>query len=243
MFGRKPYPILPTSESDTLTFMQKLDMLEYKVNEMNNKIYEIETSLATKSSVSATGTGGTLETLTVDGETFNVPQGTEVSATGSEGNLETLTVDGTTYNVPQGGAAGERGSAISDGGLSHSMFLGRLINDIFVIQFVLMNVAEALDSNGITMQLRDPDNNNWTELDGKTLKSSISWLHDFGIGGAHDYAPVNAEIQLSVSTDGGCNLSAPKGFTVPSGYTPFTANTALQEIGGIPIVFMTVGLI
>ena len=243
LFGKKPYPILPTSESDTLTFMQKLDMLEYKVSEMNNKIYEIETSLATKSSVSATGTGSTLDTLTVDGETFNVPQGTEVSATGSEGNLETLTVDGTTYNVPQG-AEGEKGSAITtNAGLSHSMCQWRLINDIFAIEFILMNVEDALDAEGIPMQLRDKDNNNWTGLDGKTLRASISWLHDFGMGGEHDYAPVNAEIQLSVSSNGGCNLSAPKGFTVPAGYTPFAANTALQEIGGIPIIFMTVGLI
>lgn len=101
LFGKKPYPILPTSESDTLTFLQKLDMLEYKVSEMNNKLYEIETSLATKSSVSATASGDVLQTITIDGTTLDVPQGTEVSATGSEGTLETLTVDGTTYNVPQ----------------------------------------------------------------------------------------------------------------------------------------------
>ena len=241
MFYRKPYPILPTSESDTLTFMQKLDMLEYKVNEMNNKIYEIETSLATKSSVSATASGDVIQTITIDGETLDIPQGSEVSATGTEGTLETITVDGETYNVPQG-AEGEKGSCISDGGINHSMFQWRLINDIFVIEFVLMDVSDALDSNGITMQLRE-GSSNWSGLDGKTLKSSISWIHDFGMGGAHDYAPVNAEIQLSVSSDGGCNLSAPKGFTVPSGYTPFAATTALQEIGGIPIVFMTVGLI
>lgn len=101
MFGRKPYPILPTSESDTLTFLQKLDMLEYKVSTLNNKIYEIETSLATKSSVSATASDDVIQTITIDGTTLDVPQGTEVSATGTEGTLETLTVDGTTYNVPQ----------------------------------------------------------------------------------------------------------------------------------------------
>lgn len=243
LFGKKPYPILPTSESDTLTFLQKLDLLEYKVAEMTNKIYEIETTLATKSTVSATASSGEIQTITVDGVTYNVPQGTEVSATGSEGTLETITVDGTTYNVPQGGDAGEKGSAITtEGGLTRSMFQWRLINDIFVVEFILMNATDALNAEGIQMQLRDKDNNNWTGLDGKTIKTSISWIHDFGVG-SHDYAPVTAEIQLSVSSNGGCNISAPKGFTVPSGYTAFTANTALQEIGGIPIVFMTVGLI
>ena len=103
LFGKKPYPILPTSESDTLTFLQKLDLLEYKVAEMTNKVYEIETTLATKSTVSATASGGEIQTITVDGVTYNVPQGTEVSATGSEGTLETITVDDVTYNVPQGG--------------------------------------------------------------------------------------------------------------------------------------------
>lgn len=103
LFGKRPYPILPTSESDTLTFLQKLDLLEYKVAEMTNKVYEIETTLATKSTVSATASGGEIQTITVDGVTYNVPQGTEVSATGSEGTLETITVAGTTYNVPQGG--------------------------------------------------------------------------------------------------------------------------------------------
>ena len=108
LFGKKPYPILPTSESDTLTFLQKLDLLEYKVAEMTNKIYEIETTLATKSTVSATASGGEIQTITVDGVTYNVPQGTEVSATGSEGTLETITVDDVTYNVPQGGGIAGR---------------------------------------------------------------------------------------------------------------------------------------
>jgi hypothetical protein len=85
LFGKKPYPILPTSESDTLTFLQKLDLLEYKVAELTNKVYEIETALATKSSVSATASGGEIQTITVDGTTYNVPQG--------GGELTTTTVD------------------------------------------------------------------------------------------------------------------------------------------------------
>ena len=248
-FKKKVYPILPTSESDTMTFIQKLDYLEYRVNQLNEKVVaaesaisDLETAVEGKSTVSATAEGSTLQTLTVDGTTYDVPQGTEVSATDDEGVLQTLTIGSNTYIVPQGGE-GERGLAITSGGLTHSMFQWRLINQIFVIEFLLEDVSDALDNAGIPMQLKDHYNNNWTGLDGMTLKSSISWIHDFGIGGAHDYAPVTAEIQLAVSSDGGCNLSAPKGFTVPTGYTPFAATTALEEIGGMPIVFMTVGLV
>lgn len=135
MFGRKPYPILPTSESDTLTFLQKLDMLEYKVSTLNNKIYEIETSLATKSSVSATASDDVIQTITIDGTTLDVPQGTEVSATGSEGTLETLTVDGTTYNVPQGGGSSDvlKGNGYLTDGVTQIAFKWTLIYDkIFI---------------------------------------------------------------------------------------------------------------
>ena len=41
-FKKKVYPILPTSESDTMTFIQKLDYLEYKVNELNEKFIAAE---------------------------------------------------------------------------------------------------------------------------------------------------------------------------------------------------------
>lgn len=80
-FGKRPYPILPTSEADTLTFLQKLDLLEYKVAELTNKVYEVETTLATKSTVSATASGGEIQTITVDGVTYNVPQGGELTGT------------------------------------------------------------------------------------------------------------------------------------------------------------------
>ena len=237
MFGRKPYPILPTSESDTLTFMQKLDMLEYKVNEMNNKIYEIETSLATKSSVSATGTGGTLETLTVDGETFNVPQGTEVSATGTGGTLETITVDGETFNVPQGGEAGERGTFMYG---TNSSGQWRYVNNILALQFVLAHTDDGIDSTGAGIRFTDSDGNYWTELDGKTLKSSISWVHDFG---SDTYEAATANLQLAVFSDGLGSLSMPGGYCIPAGVTPFSENATLQDINGRPLIFMNVGLI
>ena len=231
LFGKRPYPILPTSESDTLTFMQKLDMLEYKVNEMNNKIYEIETSLATKSSVSATGTGGTLETLTVDGETFNVPQGTEVSATGSEGNLETLTVDGTTYNVPQGGGIAGRATVGE-----YSIGQWKLVNDMLFFELVYAAGTDAFDNNIIAVRLTDSDNHNYGGLDGKTIKTVISWLHTE----SNVTWPVWAEIQLNIIEDGLGTLTLTKGAYVLEGATTISGAAALADLKGLPITFMNV---
>lgn len=237
MFYRKPYPILPTSESDTLTFMQKLDMLEYKVNEMNNKIYEIETSLATKSSVSATASGDVIQTITIDGETLDIPQGSEVSATGTGGTLETITVDGETFNVPQGGEAGETGT-FTYGTTSSGQW--RYVNDILVLQFVLANNSDGIDSTGAGIRFTDSDGNYWTKLDGRTVKGSISWVHDFG---SDTYAAATANLQLAVFSDGLGNLNMPGGYCIPEGLTPFASNVTLQDIKGMPLMFLTVGLI
>ena len=231
MFGRKPYPILPTSESDTLTFLQKLDMLEYKVSEMNNKIYEIETSLATKSSVSATGTGGTLETLTVDGETFNVPQGTEVSATGSEGNLETLTVDGETFNVPQGG--GIAGRSIVGG---NSIGQWKLVDNMFFFEVTYAAGTDAFDNNIIPIRLEDADLHNYGGLDGVTLKTVLSWLHTE----SNVTWPVWAEIQLNIIEDGLGTLTLTKGAFVLEGATSISGAAALADLKGLPITFRNV---
>lgn len=91
-FRKKVYPILPTTESDTMTFIQKLDYLEYKVAQLNEKVVaaesaisDLETAVEGKSTVSATADGSTLETITVDGVTYNVPQGGGGSSDVTEG--------------------------------------------------------------------------------------------------------------------------------------------------------------
>lgn len=231
LFGKKPYPILPTSESDTLTFMQKLDMLEYKVSEMNNKIYEIETSLATKSSVSATASGDVLQTITIDGTTLDVPQGTEVSATGSEGTLETLTVDGTTYNVPQGGEAGIKGGG-KIGGYSNIQW--RLVDDIFCLDIVYAAAMDAFDNNIISIRLEDVDTHNYGGLDGVTLKTVLSWLHTEN----NVTWPVWAEIQLNILEDGLGTLTLTKGAFVLEGATTISGGDVLADLKGLPLIFM-----
>ena len=231
LFGKKPYPILPTSESDTLTFLQKLDMLEYKVSEMNNKIYEIETSLATKSSVSATASGDVLQTITIDGTTLDVPQGTEVSATGSEGTLETLTVDGTTYNVPQGG--GIAGGATVG---AYSVGQWKLVDGMFFLEVTYAAGTDAFDNNIIPIRLTDSDNHNYGGLDGVTLKTVISWLHTE----SNVTWPVWAEVQLNIIEDGLGTLTLTKGAYVLEGATSISGAAALADLKGLPITFMNV---
>jgi hypothetical protein len=231
LFGKKPYPILPTSESDTLTFLQKLDMLEYKVSEMNNKIYEIETSLATKSSVSATASGDVIQTITIDGETLDIPQGTEVSATGSEGTLETLTVDGTTYNVPQGGGIAGRATVGA-----YSIGQWKLVNDMLFFELVYAAGTDAFDNNIIAVRLTDSDNHNYGGLDGKTIKTIISWLHTE----SNVTWPVWAEIQLNIIEDGLGTLTLTKGAYVLEGSTSLSGAAVLADLKGLPITFMNV---
>ena len=243
-FKKKVYPILPTSESDTMTFIQKLDYLEYRVNQLNEKIIaaesaisDLETAVEEKSTVSATASGSTLQTLTVDGTTYDVPQGTEVSATDDEGVLQTLTIGSDTYTVPQGGEAGEIGTFIFG---TNSWGQWRYVNDILVLQFVLAHTDDGIDSTGAGIRFSDSDGNWWTKLDGKTLKSSISWVHDFG---SSTYAAATANLQIAIFSDGLGSLSMPGGYCIPTGLTPFSANDTLQDINGRPFMFLNAGLI
>ena len=231
LFGKKPYPILPTSESDTLTFLQKLDLLEYKVAEMTNKIYEIETTLATKSTVSATASGGEIQTITVDGVTYNVPQGTEVSATGSEGTLETITVAGTTYGVPQGG--GIAGGATVG---AYSVGQWKLVDGMFFFEVVYVAGTDAFDNNIIPVRLTDSDNHNYGGLDGTTIKTVISWLHTE----SNVTWPVWAEVQLNIIEDGLGTITLTKGAYVLEGATAISGGAALADLKGLPLTFMNV---
>ena len=259
LFGKKPYPILPTSESDTLTFLQKLDLLEYKVAEMTNKIYEIETTLATKSTVSATASGSEIQTITVDGVTYNVPQGTEVSATGSEGTLETITVDGTTYNVPQGtevSATGSEGTLETitvdgttynvpqGGGIAGRATVGaysvgrwKLVDDMFFFEVTYAAGTDAFDNNIIPVRLTDSNNeHNYGGLDGMTIKTVISWLHTE----SNVTWPVWAEVQLNILEDGLGTITLTKGAYVLEGATTISGGAALADLKGLPLTFMNV---
>lgn len=128
------FPILPTSENQTLTYLQQIEHLTYKVNKAVEKVAELETKITDLATIQATGDSegyltslkinqdtyeipnngvvvasgddNTLETLEVDGQIWNVPpEGSEVTATADgEGNLATITIDGVTYEVRPGGS-------------------------------------------------------------------------------------------------------------------------------------------
>lgn len=231
LFGKKPYPILPTSESDTLTFLQKLDLLEYKVAEMTNKIYEIQTTLATKSTVSATASGSEIQTITVDGVTYNVPQGTEVSATDDDGVLQTLTIGDNTYTVPQGG--GIAGGATVG---AYSVGQWKLVDGMFFFEVTYAAGTDAFDNNIITVRLKDADNHNYGGLDGTTLKTVITWLHTE----SDETWPVWAEVQLNILDDGLGTITLTKGAYVLDGITPISGGAVLADLKGLPLVFMNV---
>lgn len=237
-FRKKVYPILPTTESDTMTFIQKLDYLEYKVNELNEKVIaaesaisDLETAVEGKSTVSATASGSTLQTLTVDGTSYNVPQGTEVSATDDDGVLQTLTIGDDTYTVPQGG--GIAGSATVG---AYSIGQWKLVDGMFFFEIVYVAGTDAFDNNIIAVRLRDSDNHNYGGLDGKTIKTVISWLHTE----SNTTWPVWAEVQLNIIEDGLGTITLTKGAYVLEGMATIAGANVLADLKGLPLTFMNV---
>lgn len=214
-FKKKVYPILPTSESDTMTFIQKLDYLEYKVNELNEKVIaaesaisDLETAVESKSTVTATAEGSTLQTLTVDGTTYNVPQG-------------------------GGGDAGISGSATVG---AYSIGQWHLVDGMFFLEVVYVAGTDAFADDRIAIRLKDADNNDYTGLDGTTIKTVISWLHTES---AVTW-PVWAEIELAIVSEGLGNLTLTKGAHVLTGDTPLAGGAVLDDLKGLPLVFMNV---
>ena len=231
-FKKKVYPILPTSESDTMTFIQKLDYLEYQLNQLTEKvtaaeesITDLQTAVEGKSTVTATSEGGVIQTITIDGDTLDVPQGTSVSATGSDGNLETLTVDDITYDVPQGGEAGDSGNATVGG---NSIAQWRLINDMFFLEIVKTAGTDAFVDKSIGIRLKKGDDY-YTGLDGKTRKTVVSWKHS-----TTWYIAV---LQLSIIVDGLGNL------TIVDPNTEPTDSEILADLKGLPFTFMNVDVL
>lgn len=214
-FKKKVYPILPTTESDTMTFIQKLDYLEYKVNELNEKVIaaesaisDLETAVEGKSTVTATASGSTLQTLTVDGTTYNVPQG-------------------------GGGDAGITGLA-RVGGYSRGQW--KLVDGMFFLELVYVADTDAFDNNIIPIHLEDADTHNYDGLDGTTIKTVISWLHTEN----NVTWPVWAEVQLSIIENGLGTLTLTKGAHVLDGDTTISGGAVLADLKGLPLTFMNV---
>jgi len=87
------------------------------------------------SDVTATGTGGVIETITIDGDTWNVPQGTPVTASGAGTNLEHLTIDGTTWDVPQPVEEVKKGFVtFIDGGLHTGICWYNLVGSLLTLK-------------------------------------------------------------------------------------------------------------
>ena len=214
-FKKKVYPILPTTESDTMTFIQKLDYLEYKVNELNEKVIAAESAISD------------LETA-VEGKST-------VTATASGSTLQTLTVDGTTYNVPQGGGG--------DGGIAGGATVGaysvgqwKLVDGMFFFETVYAAGTDAFANNIISVRLTDSDNHNYGGLDGTTLKTVISWLHTE----SNVTWPVWAEVQLNIIEDGLGTITLTKGAHVLDGDTTISGGAVLADLKGLPLTFMNV---
>lgn len=218
-FKKKVYPILPTTESDTMTFIQKLDYLEYKLAQLNEKVVaaesaisDLETSVEGKSTVTATADGSTLQTLTVDGVTYNVPQG-------------------------GGGDAGIYGIAnIGLSMMTHASW--KRVDDMFFFMIDFVDNADGFDDNTISLRLIDSNGGNYNGLngglDGRRFNTVISWLHtENGTSW-----PVWAEVQLEVFDDGLGNLNLPKGAHVLAGSAPLAGADVLADFKGLPLTFM-----
>lgn len=123
MFNKCPvYPILPTSESSTLTFMQKLDMLEYNLEKLKDYVDTLSDAIDQKSTVTATGDNNVLETITIDGDTYTMPEGSDVEISESNGYLGSVRVGDTTLNVKPVNGVGTDQNVLTSIGIGTDIF-------------------------------------------------------------------------------------------------------------------------
>lgn len=223
-FKKKVNPILPTSENDTMTFVQKLDYIEYRVSQLNEKIISDEETLS--------GLQETLEGTVGDVKDLQdaVAQKSSVSATSSEGYLKTLTVDGTTYNVSDG-----VGVISGQAQLDVSVIPTKWCFDGAVLTLIPSSLQGSVTftSNSCAIVFTK-DGDNYGGFDGKTYKGRVCWYKKSG----STYTPKMAAVEISVVTDGHGTI------TFTDGVLDLTTGTAgnctggeFTELGSTPIFF------
>ena len=123
------YPILPTSEASTLSFVQKLAVLEYRLEKLDERVAALETEIPDIPNISITnGEDNRIEKITLNDVDY-YPD--EVSIEGTGSSLTGVTVNGTTLNVPQAAGALTGTAVLSSGGVTGSARYERLDDILF----------------------------------------------------------------------------------------------------------------
>lgn len=124
------YPILPTSEASTLSFVQKLAVLEYRLEKLDERVAALETEIPDIPNISITnGEDGRIEKITLNTVDY-YPD--EVSIEGSGSSLTGVTVNGTTLNVPQASGALTGTAILTSGGETGSVRYERIADLLFL---------------------------------------------------------------------------------------------------------------
>lgn len=124
------YPILPTSEASTLSFVQKLAVLEYRLEKLDERVAALETEIPDIPSISITnGEDNRIEKITLNDVDY-YPD--EVSIEGTGSSLTAVTVNGETLNVPQASGALTGTAVLTAGGEVGSMRYERIADLLFL---------------------------------------------------------------------------------------------------------------
>lgn len=124
------YPILPTSEASTLSFVQKLAVLEYRLEKLDERVAALETEIPDIPSISITnGEDNRIEKITLNNVDY-FPD--EVSIEGSGSSLTAVTVNGETLNVPQASGALTGTAVLTAGGETGSARYERIADLLFL---------------------------------------------------------------------------------------------------------------
>ena len=91
------YPILPTSEASTLSFVQKLAVLEYRLEKLDERVAALETEIPDIPNISITnGEDDRIEKITLNNVDY-YPDEVIIEGTGS--SLTAVTVNGETLTA------------------------------------------------------------------------------------------------------------------------------------------------
>ena len=164
------YPILPTSEASTLSFVQKLAVLEYRLEKLDERVAALETEIPDIPNISITnGEDDRIEKITLNNVDY-YPDEVIIEGTGS--SLTAVTVNGETLNVPQASGALTGTAVLTAGGETGKMRYERVDDLLFIT--ITMPPAALSSNTAIVSMLTLDDVPNSSDFDVEFVSGGAS---------------------------------------------------------------------
>ena len=241
-----PYPVIPTSEGDTLSFMQKLAILEHNVNAIEKIVTDIQTVVETKSTVSVAASGGVAQSITVDGVTSTIPQvqydprvdniileigilrvqiaeKSIVSVTAYGGVAQSITVNGVTSTIPQGGGGGGEDPRVDQLILDVAALDAEVDGKSTVVVTASGGVAQSISVDGVSSNIPQTAS---LASDVAQLQLDVAALDTEVDSKSTVVVTASGGVAQSISVDGVTS-------TIPAAGVISGTGTISQDVGGI----------